>query len=369
MAGKPNRRPNRHTTDREPHGRAGGTPRPAIWATRRAPCGSETPSRGNGTQRTERDAQRSRPSRPVQQQGREQKRSGGSLQEVLQGHRQQMRLAALSDRTAGRATAEAGPPSRKATPPREEYKRNPKESTVAAAAVDHDAVSDAELRTAELRAGRRNRQAEKEAATRRGSGPPNARNGAAARSRNRHEPEPVGTGSGTLETGTKMATAKGVASKALNGAGSRWANRSRQQQNAVAGGIVNGSFTMPDNPINKLRLPHIGGGQSKTGAERGDNALQAALAAREGGRQAQPQARDRTNEARKAVDRGRRGSEHSVPAPEPTARAGSIAADRTTQPGHPPAVARWLRAQTRSSARCRPVWRGPRDRGPTRSRD
>ena len=78
-------------------------------------------------QRTERDAQRSRPSRPVQQQGREQKRSGGSLQEVLQGHRQQMRLAALSDRTAGRATAEAGPPSRKATPPREEYKRNPKD--------------------------------------------------------------------------------------------------------------------------------------------------------------------------------------------------------------------------------------------------
>ena len=74
----------------------------------------------------------------------------------------------------------------------------------------------------------------------------------------------------------------------------------QQQQNAVAGGIVNGSFTMPDNPINKLRLPHIGG-QSKSGADRSDSSLQAALAAREGGRQGQAQVGGRTNEARKAV--------------------------------------------------------------------
>ena len=113
-----------------------------------------------------------------------------------------------------------------------------------------------------------------------------------------------------------MATAKGVASKALNGAGAV-GQSVQQQQNAVAGGIVNGSFTMPDNPINKLRLPHIGGGQSKTGAERGDNALQAALAAREGGRQAQPQARDRTNEARKAVIAVGGGANIPYPRPSP----------------------------------------------------
>ena len=78
------------------------------------------------SQRTDRDTQRPRPSRP-EQRGSEQNRSGGSLQNVLQVHRQQMRLAALSDRTAGRPNAEAAPPSRKATPPREEYKRNPKD--------------------------------------------------------------------------------------------------------------------------------------------------------------------------------------------------------------------------------------------------
>ena len=112
-----------------------------------------------------------------------------------------------------------------------------------------------------------------------------------------------------------MATAKGAASKAINGVAAV-GQSVQQQQNAVAGGIVNDSFTMPDNPINKLRLPHIGG-QSKTGADRGGGSLQAAMAAREGGRQAQPQAGDRTNEARKAVIAVGGGANIPYPRPSP----------------------------------------------------
>ena len=94
--------------------------------------------------------QRERAARPVEKEQTERKADTGperrrpparepgdrptrsSLQNVLEQHRRDMSLASVSDRTAGRPTAEPEPdipppPRRNAAPPREEHARNPRD--------------------------------------------------------------------------------------------------------------------------------------------------------------------------------------------------------------------------------------------------
>ena len=89
------------------------------------------PGREERQKRSERTPDRPRAAarQTVQQNNRS--RAGGSLQDVLQKHRREMKLAAVSHQRAGTGSiateAEVAPRPRKATPPREEYKRNPKD--------------------------------------------------------------------------------------------------------------------------------------------------------------------------------------------------------------------------------------------------
>ena len=122
------------------------------------------------------------------------------------------------------------------------------------------------------------------------------------------------------------AAAAGAVAKKAAGVARGASESIEQTTNAVAGGIVNGSFNMPDNPMNKIRLPRGRGGGPDAGSPGGN--LQAALAAREAGRGGSgqtPGTGDRSGGARRAVLAVGGGPNAPYPKPSPASAQGEAA--------------------------------------------